>query len=195
MEQNSQSTKIYLCVLDFEATCEKDVEMKNREIIEFPSILYVVEDGKITLVDNFQKYVKPTINPKLSEFCTKLTGIIQSQVDNAETLPIIYKKHFGWLEPKIRGNTCYFVTCGNWDLGIQLPAECKMKNIKMNNMYNKFLNIKDMFYSTYKVKGISLSDMLEKLGLSFIGRQHSGFDDCVNTGTLLCKIINDGYKF
>jgi len=192
---SSQNNKIYLCVLDFEATCEKNVELKSREIIEFPSILYCLEDGKITLIDVFQKYVKPTINPKLSDFCTKLTGITQSQVDNAETLPIIYKKHFAWLEPKIRGNTCYFITCGNWDLDIQLPAECKMKNIKMNHIYKKFLNIKDMFYSTYKIKGTGLLDMLEKLSLSFTGRQHSGFDDCVNTSTLLTKLINDGYKF
>ena len=34
----------YICVLDFEATCEKDKLINNQEIIEFPSILYKVKN-------------------------------------------------------------------------------------------------------------------------------------------------------
>ena len=187
-------SKIYLCVLDFEATCQKNVEMKNREIIEFPSILYCIDDGKISQISQFQEYVQPTINPKLTAFCTELTGITQSQTDNAETLPIVYKKHFAWLEPQIRGHECYFVTCGNWDLQTQLPTEATQKKIKIHKMYQQFINIKDMFYTTYGTKAKSLSDMLNQLKLPLVGRQHSGLDDCINIGNVLCRLIHNGYK-
>jgi 3'-5' exoribonuclease 1 len=36
-------------------------------------------------VDEFRSYVKPTVNPKLSKFCTKLTGITQETVDASPT--------------------------------------------------------------------------------------------------------------
>lgn len=45
------------------------------EIIEFPAVL--VDAKKRKIVDHFQAFVKPSINPKLSEFCIKLTGITQ----------------------------------------------------------------------------------------------------------------------
>jgi inhibitor of KinA sporulation pathway (predicted exonuclease) len=52
----------YLCVLDFEATCcDKDEFPRNQmEIIEFPSVLYKIENHKATLISQFHKYVKPT---------------------------------------------------------------------------------------------------------------------------------------
>lgn len=37
----------------------------------------------LSQVDEFRSYVKPTINPTLSEFCMKLTGISQDTVDNS----------------------------------------------------------------------------------------------------------------
>ena len=37
----------------------------------------------ICQVDEFQSFVRPVVKPKLTEFCTTLTGITQSQVDKA----------------------------------------------------------------------------------------------------------------
>jgi len=48
------------------------------EIIEFPAVL--VDAKKRKIVDHFQAFVKPTINPKLSEFCVQLTGIKQVSI-------------------------------------------------------------------------------------------------------------------
>lgn len=48
------------------------------EIIEFPAVLVDAKNRKI--IDNFQAFVKPTINPKLSDFCIKLTGITQVNI-------------------------------------------------------------------------------------------------------------------
>lgn len=43
--------------------------------VEFPAVLLDLLTGKI--VDEFQQYVLPRDNPKLSDFCKTLTGISQ----------------------------------------------------------------------------------------------------------------------
>jgi 3'-5' exoribonuclease 1 len=197
MSQEEKSDKIYFCILDFEATCEKDVEIRPREIIEFPSVLYCYEEGKLSLIDKFESFVRPTCKSILSKFCTDLTGITQKQVDAANTLDIVYKKHYSWLEPIARGYPLIFVTCGDWDLAIQLPFECKLKNIKYKIAYSKFINIKNCFAKTYKFKpkSYSLANMLDAVGIKFVGHQHSGIDDCINTGLLFERLYLDGYRY
>ena len=93
---------MYFCVLDFEATCWNNKERHIREIIEFPSILYkVTPKNNIIYISEFSEFVKPTINPILSDFCTQLTGITQDQVNNSDEFPIVYKRHIKWLQTNI----------------------------------------------------------------------------------------------
>lgn len=133
----------YGLVIDFEATCEAptaslksevashegDIEDErpgtsdsNRsttslvdahiwEIIEFPIVLIDLKSLKI--IDTFQTFVKPLTNPILSKFCTELTGITQSQVDNAPTFPEALELVNQWLlkscsnfKPSILDDTC-----------------------------------------------------------------------------------------
>jgi len=49
--------------------------MKAQEIIEFPIVIVDVKAKAVKAI--FQTYVKPVIDPKLTEFCTQLTGITQ----------------------------------------------------------------------------------------------------------------------
>lgn len=67
----------YLLVLDFEATCWNVPRKNSAEIIEFPVVLYDVRNNEI--VAEFQQYVTPLENPKLSDFCIELTGIGNSK--------------------------------------------------------------------------------------------------------------------
>jgi inhibitor of KinA sporulation pathway (predicted exonuclease) len=50
------------------------------EIIEIGAVLV---DENLKLIDEFSTFVKPTINPTLTHFCTKLTTITQKDVDDA----------------------------------------------------------------------------------------------------------------
>jgi inhibitor of KinA sporulation pathway (predicted exonuclease) len=72
-------------VIDFEATCEeKNPIGYPHEIIEFPAVLVSSgynEDTKSykspEIIGAFHSFVRPVINPELSEFCKNLTGIEQ----------------------------------------------------------------------------------------------------------------------
>lgn len=68
----------YLLILDFEATCDDSgriVPKDESEIIEFPTLLYDVDENKVQAT--FHEYVRPTRHPNLTSFCTDLTGIGQ----------------------------------------------------------------------------------------------------------------------
>ena len=63
----------YFCVLDFEATCEQDVKLKPMEVVEFPIVL--MNASTLQTEADFHHYVRPVVHPKLTPFCTELTGI------------------------------------------------------------------------------------------------------------------------
>ncbi|AYV80406.1 MAG: exonuclease [Harvfovirus sp.] len=206
--------KTYFCVLDFEATCWEKDKGKPYEIIEFPSVLYKVtetETNKFHLkaVGEFQKYCKPVENPVLSEFCTKLTGIEQEQVDKAREFPYVLKEHYDWLVSETGGNTneIIFVTCGSWDFENAFNKElgrwiqnhkfsCSnpvLYNFMINipSVYKTFINIKDIFKSIYGEKAGGMVSMLNYLKIKLEGRHHCGLHDCRNIGKILEKMFCD----
>ena len=184
---------MYICVLDFEATCQESGK-QNHEVIEFPSILYKWTD-KLTQISEFREYCKPKSNPILSPFCTKLTGITQDKIDPADTFPNVLARHEKWLTSNVDNfDNFTFLTCGGWDWG-QFAQECKCHNIKPSKIYNKYINIKKEFQKFYKTQhSMGMAGMLHYLGMDLIGRHHCGLDDCRNIGRILAKMIDDGYK-
>jgi inhibitor of KinA sporulation pathway (predicted exonuclease) len=65
----------YLLILDFEATCGGTIQNGEREIIEFPTLLYNLRSNEVQA--QFHEYVKPVRHPGLTDFCSNLTGIQQ----------------------------------------------------------------------------------------------------------------------
>ena len=66
----------YLLVLDFEATCgESEFPRDQMEVIEFPTLVYDLHERKEA--GRFHEYVRPVLQPRLTEFCAELTGIAQ----------------------------------------------------------------------------------------------------------------------
>ena len=49
-------------------------------------------------VDVFHSFVRPVINPKLSEFCKSLTGIEQETVDKAEVFQDVLIRFESWMK-------------------------------------------------------------------------------------------------
>ena len=90
----------YIAVLDFEATCDDGTEpdwiSSKQEIIEFPVALIDVEKRQI--VDIFHSMVRPTLQPKLTAFCTGLTTIQQTDVDDQPTIEIVWSRFEDWLK-------------------------------------------------------------------------------------------------
>ncbi|AYV83834.1 MAG: exonuclease [Hyperionvirus sp.] len=209
--------KMYYCVLDFEATCWDSSDIPNKgkpyEIIEFPSVLFKVEKTEkgstLKFTSEFQRYCKPVQNPKLSEFCTKLTGIEQHQVQDADEFPTVLKAHYDWLIQQTGTSKVIFITCGSWDFENALNKElfrwinnhkfyCSNKDklynfiIDIPNVYKSYINLKDIFKSLYNVKPGGMVSMLNYLHIDLTGRHHCGLHDCRNIGKILQKVYIDG---
>ncbi|PSN54787.1 hypothetical protein C0J52_02011 [Blattella germanica] len=151
----------YYVIVDFEATCQEvNAPDYPHEIIEFPAVLVNTEKQKI--VDQFQSYCRPVVNPTLSPFCKELTGITQEQVEAADTFPVVLDNFEAWLKKNNLGTKHKFniVTDGPWDMGRFMYGQCKQ--------------------------------MLEHLALEFEGRPHCGLDDANNIARVLLRMINDG---
>lgn len=195
---------VYFCVLDFEATCESPTNPNINEIIEFPSALYKLTGHSLEMISKFESFVKPKNNPILTKFCTELTTIQQSDVDNADNFPVVFKRYNKWLasiEQKegvmFNVDNFVFVTCGNWDLQIMLPKDLNVWTInKVNKIWKQWINIKDIFSSYYNVRRPGgMIKMMEYLCVQHEGVHHRGIDDCVNTGKILQKMFYEGYQF
>jgi len=184
----------YYIILDFEATCDNKQKPKPQEIIEFPSVIIEAKTNQV--VTEFQRYVKPVFHPHLTDFCTKLTGITQQQVNNGVTIHKAIKDYDKWLlENNLFGTKFIIVTVGDWDLGTMFPEQCKISKIKPNSYFKQWINIKNEFKNFYNIqKRKGMVGMLNYLGIKLTGHHHSGIDDCRNTAKIWQHMINDGYK-
>ena len=131
----------YYCIIDFECTCitresggvwSDEKEDYVQEIIEFPVVL--LHAKTLEIIGSFRRFVRPTITPLLSDFCTELTGITQDQVANEVELYEAMLLFDNWLhehnlssyqEPN--GASWCFVTDGPFDLQNFLDIEWTRK--------------------------------------------------------------------
>uniref|UniRef100_A0A8C6WVN9 3'-5' exoribonuclease 1 n=1 Tax=Neogobius melanostomus TaxID=47308 RepID=A0A8C6WVN9_9GOBI len=179
----------YICVVDFEATCEEDNPAGFlHEIIEFPMVLINIRT--LEIVDSFQEYVKPELNPQLSDFCVKLTGITQKTVDEADPFPSVLEKAVAWLQERELGTKYkYAILTDGYFSTNHLPYR-----IRYPQFAKKWINIRKSYGNFYKVPRTQtkLSTMLDKLGLKYEGRPHSGLDDSRNIARIALRMLQDG---
>jgi len=122
---------VFICILDFEATCwAGSINKEQMEIIECPSQLFQIDHReRMILIDEFHEYCRPVLNPKLTEFCTELTGITQETVDAADIFPNVLQRHNAWLRKHCGNERIVIATCGAWDIKTMLPREVKNKGL------------------------------------------------------------------
>jgi inhibitor of KinA sporulation pathway (predicted exonuclease) len=188
--------EVYI-VVDFEATCKKTKLISPQEIIEFPALL--VDARTLRVLSRFHSYIKPSHNPELSRFCTRLTGITQSQVDSAPPFSEVMIQHHGWLkENKVLGlgGEMAYVTWGDWDFMSAFPNQCDISSVEIPEWATRWINLKQIVTTYMGVpKRCTLKDLVTRyLGLEWQGREHSGMDDCVNTVSVLRNLVQSGVK-
>ncbi|CDQ75860.1 unnamed protein product [Oncorhynchus mykiss] len=150
----------------------------------------------LEIVNTFQEYVRPEVNTQLSEFCVKLTGITQKMVDEADTFPDVLERVVLWLQEKELGTKYKYtlLTDGSWDMSKFMNTQCRLNRLRFPQFAKKWINIKKLYGNFYKVTRTQtkLSCMLEKLGLKYEGRPHSGLNDSRNIAHIAMRMLQDG---
>jgi len=197
----------YVCVLDFEATCEAGVRLPDQEIIQFPSVLLGVRaDGRggvlVDTLAELDQFLRPTARPVLSAFCTSLTGITQAQVDAGVPFRDALARHGAWLWAEVHradagaapptplptpaaqhaelAARVTMVTCGDWDLKTMLPGQAGRERVPVPAYLTAWHNIKVGYTAITGGRVKEMPEMLGALGLRLTGRHHNGLDDCRN---------------
>ncbi|XP_065827300.1 3'-5' exoribonuclease 1-like [Oscarella lobularis] len=193
---NEQQPFDYLCVLDFEATCDDahDFEKYPHEIIEFPVVL--INTSTMETDGEFHRYCRPTLNPILTEYCTSLTGITQAQVDSSNEFPIVFREFETWLHGNGLGteSSFSFATHGSADIDKFLRHQCAINEIRFPDYAKRWADVRRHYANFYGVSArkCSVTGMLDGLEWKFEGREHSGIDDARNIAKIVVQLMKDG---
>lgn len=179
-------------ILDFEATCDDRDQPLPQEIVEFPSVLISLRS--LETVDEFESFVRPCRHPVLTKFCKEFTSIRQSDVDAASLFSEVLANHQAWLDGHgLSEKNALFVTCGDWDLGTMLPAQCPVAVPRVEALrpiYTRWQNIKRAFCSVQGLKKApGMAKMLRAMDLPLSGHHHRGIDDCRNIAELYKTLL------
>jgi len=146
------------------------------QIIEFPMLLYNIRTR--TIEHTFHEYVRPVLQPQLTDFCTELTGIEQQTVDEAAPFEEVWPRFTQFMEKNLSEDVdkFTFITCGKWDLEDMLPKQLRHIGVDTTLPYLQTRwNIKNAFCEHYNLRRAGgLQSMLRRLNMHFEGRHHSG---------------------
>lgn len=171
-----------------------------------------VDPATKSVVSEFHSFVRPLAHPRLSEFCTELTGITQKQVDEAPVLAKVLQMVEEWMADRghlDEGKRVLFVTSGRWDLTKALPrnvdwyAAEMLQELEGNDAcldalpqyYLQWHDLKDSFRAHYETHTRSFLGMLRHMNMELIGRHHSGIDDARNMARMVIRLLDEGYYF
>lgn len=175
----------YFLVLDLEATCcdKGSIKRQYMEIIEIGAV--IVEAPNLTIIDEFQTFVKPVRYPVLTAFCTALTSITQKQVEQAPGYAEAIALLRNWLS---NYPNAVFGSWGDYDYN-QFKQDSKFHRVPFPISY-PHVNLKKLFSDT---QGLSqrygMAEALQLAGMELEGTHHRGIDDARNIATLLPFIL------
>lgn len=173
-------------ILDLEATCWLGKPPKGiNEIIEIGAVKI---NGYGEVKGYFSKLIKPEVNPVLSGFCKKLTGIKQEQINVADGFVKVIEQFHDFIE--VENNDYVLFSWGNNDRPY-LESNCKLHNIE-TNWLTPFVDMREKYlgFNGNKKKS-GLKHIVESEGFEFEGDQHSAYVDAYNLSKIFIKYLDE----
>ncbi|WP_044639814.1 3'-5' exonuclease [Risungbinella massiliensis] len=178
-----------LLIMDLEATCyEKSPPPRFvSETIEIGAVM--LDTTKLSVLTEYQCFVRPVLFPELSPFCRDLTSITQQEVNQGLSL----KEAVYGLETLTWQHQSLFCSWGHYDRK-QLKKECASKGVPYP-FSAKHLNLKEAHSSFYGVKKMGMRGALKHLQIPLVGTHHRGIDDARNIAKIVQRMIQDGWNW
>ena len=169
-------------VIDFEATCwdsPTDTRKEQQEIIEIGAAFVTLTEIP-EVIHSLGMIIQPALNPTISPFCKKLTGITQNMADNGVSFTFAIDMLDDLIEP-----ADLFCSWGKFDYNI-LRKDCGRASPKRAYPFDeRHLNLKNFMAWKLHCKRKGVSNMLSKLGMEFEGSQHRALADVNNIVRIL----------
>jgi len=184
----------YLAIIDFEATCMENEFINPQEIIEFP--VHVLNSVDSSTKARFHHYVKPIHHPKLTDFCTNLTGITQEVVDLGKTFAEVWYEFREFMEfHGLTERNTLFCISGDWDLKTMWPNQARLVGLGTPPYFECWCNIKVLCGNEFAQLPKNIIQLLDMFGLKHVGHHHSGIDDVENIRNCVKYMLRKGVVF
>ena len=180
----------HLLVIDLEATCcdDNSFPRTDMEIVEIGAVMVCPE--ALQPLNEFQTFVRPVLNPTMTDFCRDLTNITQLQIDSAPSFVNALADFIDWAN-----GFAPFVFCswGNYDR-TQFESDCSRHGVEYP-FGDHHINVKAEFASASgRPQKPGVPAALHSVGLTFSGSNHRGIDDARNIARLLPYIFPPGHR-
>lgn len=182
----TMSGKPYFLVIDFEATCwegESQADQRaDQEMIEIGCV--VVDKDSTDILNKFSSFVRPVRYPLLSDYCSALTGITQTDVDTAPTFPYA----LGMMVDQL-GNPLDYLFCswGEFDRYL-LRSACRYHRVPYP-FDDGHLDLKPLFSEQVSGRNVPMQRALDMLGIPYKGQLHRALDDAQHIALILKEML------
>jgi inhibitor of KinA sporulation pathway (predicted exonuclease) len=175
-----------MMIVDLEATCwERDPkEPPSNQIGEIIEIGMVILDlSTLEIEKPLPRIMVRPIATTVSNFCTRLTGITQQDVDQGMSLEAAFI-----LLREAGSKKMPWGSWGNYDLW-KIDEEAGRKGLKYPFLA-RHINIK-LLHGIMRGhrKEMGLGAAVSDMGLKFEGDPHCGFDDAVNIARVTAELL------
>lgn len=161
-------------IVDLEATCWQGKRLGKNETIEIGAVL--VNEHK-EIISEFKQFIKPSMHPTLSEFCTELTSIQQSDIDHAPRFPEAIESFLEWC--KQGGQDYVLCSWGRYDKN-QFESDCILHEMD-TQWTQKHISLKHQYTDINHLKRhVGMKGALWKEDFTLEGTHHRGIDDARN---------------
>jgi inhibitor of KinA sporulation pathway (predicted exonuclease) len=170
-------------IVDLEATCwEKKVGVDAMEIIEIGAVK--LDGDNYAVIDEFQRFVKPAENPRLSDFCTKLTSITQKDVDGAEFFESVFADFLTWAGPE----PYRFCSWSTYDLK-QFREDCARRGVEFPEKLESHIDLQQLYSAKSGSPISTMEQALKKLDIPLDGAHHRALDDSRNIAKIAISLF------
>jgi inhibitor of KinA sporulation pathway (predicted exonuclease) len=191
--QNLLAPYRYLYCVDLEATCDEVGESESpRPPAVVPEQMETIEIGLVVIdletlevVDEFQRFVRPQINPILTDFCKQLTSIQQTDVDNARTYVEVGRELGAFIA---RYPKAAWASWGDYDAR-QLERDSGFAACPSLLAGLQHFNVRKWHKGLYDNQPKGLQQTVEAMGLVWQGTYHRGIDDAKNVASIIKEML------
>lgn len=173
-------------IFDLEATCWEDKEVnRTQEIIEIGAVLI---DENQELIDRFSSFIRPTVHPRLSDFCRKLTSISQVDVNRAEPFPVVLEDFLHWIG--YHDQEEYLLCSWGFFDRKAFEKDCALHELS-GDWAQKHISLKHQYQAIKRMtKGPGLKSTVEREGFEFEGIHHRADSDAENLSKIFLKYFD-----
>jgi 3'-5' exoribonuclease 1 len=147
--------------------------------------LVVINLETLEIVDEFQRFIRPQINPILSDFCKKLTSIQQGDVDSAGTYVEVGQVLGAFIA---RYPNAAWASWGAYDAR-QLERDSGFAKCPSLLAGLQHFNVRKWHKGLYDNQQQGLKQTVEAMGLVLQGTYHRGIDDANNVASIIKEIL------